>query len=677
MIHLTPSRPGLARRFSLFFILLCSTAILGAQRFDDPKEGRVTDEERAMLSYPPDTSAEAVVLFDRIDLGMIWNSQDGPQVSEQRHRRVKLLKPSSFDRADIVLDYNRDNERIGDFDAFVHLPNGETIKMKKSDIIREQVADDHFRVKVTLPQIEVGAIIEYSYYNVRESITFLPRYVFQEDIPVLWAEYRSLIPEYYQYIGINSTVAKLAVSEANRILVNWGPSVANNPTGRPNGVYAIQSRYVMRDIPAFRAEPYTNNLRDYLPQIRQQLNGVRYHNQGTQQVLQSWEALANRLTNMTDFGIAYRNKLNRNGAWREAEPVVSKGTTAAERTALAYNFVASRVRWNEKTRVFAEQTPDQTLKSGSGSTADMNLLLCALLNEADVTAYPLLYANRDGGTPIELYPLFDQFQSVMVYAMIEGGPVLLDVNGTDRPPGLPRASALNRRGWVVHPSNPQWVDLAAPASRLIVMSDLTLAEDGVATGTIRTRQENYFAQEGRHTIGGMKQPAEAPVLNEIAELMPTATFTDYESDVEDRSNVGQLNGEARATLPLGEAVGEFIYLRPFPLTVVDKQLADNQARKFPVDMNYPWRKQFITSIELPEGYTVDELPEPISVVTPDRQAQVRYSISVGPSGALKATLSVDMLRTYYATEEYEPLRTVFNHILRLQDSPVVLKKAAK
>ena len=162
-------------------LLLCCTNLFSQKDYSKYKFGTVTDEDREMTVAPLDSSAEAYVLFDQLRLEVLQTPEGRPILHEYRHRQVKLLRESAFDRADIEIVYNRDNERVSSIKAVIHLPDGSSEKIPKREIIRERYDDDRDIYKFTFPGVTAGAIIEYAYLKTDEYITVPSRYYFQED----------------------------------------------------------------------------------------------------------------------------------------------------------------------------------------------------------------------------------------------------------------------------------------------------------------------------------------------------------------------------------------------------------------------------------------------------------------------------------------------------------------
>ena len=656
----------------LTFVLPAS---LLAQQGGNVRFGKVSDEELALTSVPGDSTADAYVLHHQHDLLFKYLPERGIVRQETVHRRVKLLQASSFDRADVSLYYHEASTDINNVKAVIYLPNGERVKLGGRDFIRQDVNSDLREVKFTFPRVEPGAIIEYTYMRQTTSLLVPTPFTFQEDIPVRYAEFTSLIPEYFQYISLG-TQGNFTVAETETVLEQFGERSNTNQGSRDTRVRHDRTRYVMEHIPAYEEQPYTNNAQDYLPKVKLQLRSYNFPNEPMQFVLKDWYAMAEELDQESGFGKTYNNALASNDLWKAAESSIMAGKTPKERIDLAYYYVCRNLKWNDSYSYFASDTPDRIFKSGTGNSADLNLSLLALLRRAEVEAYPMLVSLRDRGNHIEVYPIVDQFNHVMVYTEVDGQPYILDANGTARPPGLPRINALNHRGWIARPGGPQWLPLEMPAARQIVMADITLDESGNATAQLQSKLSSYFAFDGRLRSNASDEWADQPIASDIISVFPEAKVTSLESAKDWNPSEPFINKFAMQ-VPAAMQAADYVYLQPILMRFLDAGLDDVENRIYPIDFPHPWQKQFVSRITVPDGFEVDEIPESVRMRSEDGGLEATYSATQVDAHTVSVRLSVTLQQTVYPASAYPALRTMYTKIIEMQEAPIVLKRAKK
>ena len=82
-----------------------------------------------------------------------------------------------------------------------NLENGKIVETKaKSDgFFNEKFSDNLTLVKVALPNVKVGSVVEITYKINSDFLMNFWDWEFQETIPVVWSEYRASIPEFFNY----------------------------------------------------------------------------------------------------------------------------------------------------------------------------------------------------------------------------------------------------------------------------------------------------------------------------------------------------------------------------------------------------------------------------------------------------------------------------------------------
>ncbi|CAH1002029.1 hypothetical protein LEM8419_02944 [Neolewinella maritima] len=655
--------------------LLCTT-FLSAQATDVVEYGRISDADRALLQAPADSAAEAYVLYDHLDLDFAYRDGEGPSTVETTHRRLKLFKPSAYERANITLSFNREYVEYTDVEGIVHLPQGGSILLTSADIVTQKGEGLTMTTKFTFPRLCPGATIEYRYVKRTKSILTPTVYTFQEDIPVRWAEYTATIPAYYDYVSLGAS-GRYHINESKIISREWGPSFTTGPYASRNELDHTRIRWVMTDLDAYDYQPYSNNFIDYLPKARLQLRGVWYPGEGKRSIFSTWEETVDELQDRKDFGRYYRNKINYGRLWSAAEANIAAAADLRGKIEAAYRFVVEHYRWNGYFSILATDAPNKTFENGRGNSADLNIALLSLLNEAGIDAHPLLVSLRNGGAPIEAYPMLQQFDHLMVYTEVDGQTVLLDANDADRPVGLPRVAALNHRGWVAEKGNPRWVNIEVPPAKQTVMVSMDVAADGQTTAHLRSRLESYYAFDARSALNDMTNDREAPLASVIIAQYPDAVVlkTTHEGAAKG-ANSDILSLDVDLQLPAGQAMNDFLYIQPVLLPMLDDQLDDVESRLYPIDFPYPWIQRYVAQINLPEGFVVDELPASLRLKADDGSIAVVYSVDENVAlRAVTVNFAVQLDRTLYTSGEYGGLREMFRRIIDLQQAPIVLKRA--
>lgn len=625
--------------------------------------GRLSDAEVAIDSVAGDPDASAVVLAD-VAVDELTPQRRGIRLERRRHRRVKVLTEAGYSQGEFSLRHS-DDDRVRDVRAqtFVPRPDGtmERVELDRKSVFREEVRDGVEEVRFTMPALAPGAIFEIQYTYETDNFVTLPPWYFQSDQPTLVSEYRASIPGFLSYVTIRQ-----------------GP-IQDYPIGR--GVRyetpTSEVRWTARDLPALRDEPYTTTEEDYTTRIELQLSRISPPGGIPENVLTSWEEVAETLQSHESFGRRLRSSKRRRA---QVEGVTG---TREERARAVYDVVRSGYVANGRGGIFAERDLDDVVETRSGTAPELTLLLASLLREADVPAELALLSTRANGRPVELYPLVNQFDWVVVRAEMEDGRhVLLDPTDRHRPYGVLPVQALNGRAWLAHEDAPQWFDVPATAGTSTTsFVEATLAPGGQLAGTLQLRLEGYDAERARDEMVSAQADAPARAAAEAEAIAQAADADDgvevLSVEVENLDDVGApLSLTSSFLAPAGEAIGDELYLTPFVMMQLDENPFERPTRTFPVDFAFPFTRTYVASIALPEGYEPDGVPEPIRMTTPSRAVSYTRVVGAEPGRLLvRAVLSVD--RSQVSAAEYPALRRLYDEIVAAEAEAVVLVRTGE
>lgn len=623
--------------------------------------GKVDPADLAMTEMPSDTAADAMVLFNKSEI--FFDYSNGAVVINDLHRRVKLFRRSSFDRADVEIYYHTSTERISKLKATIHLPNGESFSLRRPDFIREDYSDEYKVIKFTFPQVTEGAIIEYSYRETDESIAILPEFYFQEEIPVRWAEFKVTVPEYFKYVSLSNAHNHWDSYDKKQV----------NKSFAGNSVIATEERFVKENSPAFKEQPYSNNFDDYLPRISMQLKYVQYPQQLMQPFMSDWPTTVKQLYERDDFGRRFNARSDIRMVLNELEDPLALATTQREKAELAYRLIGSHMNFNGKFRFLAEEKLNTCWEKATGSSAEINMILLAVLKELDIEAHPLLVSLRDMGEHVELYPLISQFDHLMILARLDGKEEVIDLGDIHRPIGLPRFSALNNRGWVADPLNPHWVDVKVPQMTQTVLAEISIVDEEMAEVNISARLAGYYGFTARLMLEDMDEEIEGPLMSKIVNVFPDVEFVNREVSQAD-DIYSPLSMTLETKIPLAQQIDDYFYVSPIVLFALDEGLVDTDERIAPIDMGFPWRERYIAKMDIPEGYLVEELPASQRIRSEDGSIALSFSASE-MNGAISINFTVDMKRSLFSPEEYVVIKELFARAIDLQESMIILKKA--
>ena len=188
--------------WSLRSIILALSALLLAS-CTGPSGWIQTDapgfEDLKKLQPPAnDPDAAAITVIDEGTMEIFGSGEVGFSVFD-RHRVVKIFNPRGHRYANVMIPYGS-SSLVSDITARTITPSGRIVNLRESDVFDVSLYPNFVffsdqRAKIfTLPAIENGSIIEYTYHLKLQNRGLWHAWHFQDDIPVLQSRFTLVKP---------------------------------------------------------------------------------------------------------------------------------------------------------------------------------------------------------------------------------------------------------------------------------------------------------------------------------------------------------------------------------------------------------------------------------------------------------------------------------------------------
>lgn len=645
--------------FSVLFAPLFALSVSAqpaAARF-----GELPPDELSMQVYPADSTAEAVMLYERGDYKIFRSNQYGSELELKVYKRLKILSEAGFGWADVEIPYfsQKDKaDRILELRARITLPSGKFYHFDRSEFFLEKTSERYSVYKASLPAVEVGAIVEFEYTLLSRRMFRLPAWYFQGSIPVRHSEVVIENHSYYSY----ATLLEPGTEMKMHHLSGGGKLYESGDTE----LVAREGHLVMNNAPAIEKESYLTTIDDYRARIRFQLSEI---SNGTvvQKVLTSWEETAQTLKG-EDFGRFYRKSRYFRDLYNALQPHL-KGIKAPRAKAEAiYGFLSRRIAWNRKFRSFPDQSPDDLLAKGSGSSGDIAIALTALLQAEGLEAHPVLTSTRSHGKMTMTYPIIDQFNHLLVLVELEEQALLLDTPGAFQPFGALRRQSLNNKGWVANPDRPVWIDIQPGTDERKIFCNLELEASGQLKGTLLVTHRGVSAPAARALA--KQDQAGKYWSRRLPEGCTVARIKRKDLDKADIHYAEQLEVLNASS---GMVVNGFLYFQPVIFSRYLESAFRLQKRNYPVDFACPIREISSVTIRLPEGWAVEHLPPERRQSLGEKGVVFEYKATVA-NRQLKIETAVEINQLRFEPEQYSQLKALFESVAEQLSSQVVLRK---
>jgi hypothetical protein len=679
---------SLLRYSAALAAVLCSTA---ARAQDEPiKFGKPDPADFTAAPFVGD-SAAAIVLCDYGTTSFQYVSNDFQLVSE-RVTRIKILKKAGYDVATVKVPlYHRDTnmEKISGLRGTTYnLVNGQVVKTKLdgSNTFSEDLTPNVRLRKFTMPDVREGSVIEYAYTVTSDFFFNFQDWTFQREIPVRWSEFRANIPEYFHYKMLQQGYHPLAVrtqaENTTQFLVHTsggytgsGFSTARTP-GSSDAVTArvTSYRWAMKDVPAFRDEPFMTTSEDYVDRINFQLAGEQFPGQGYRNVAGNWNKIDAELLSSENFGAQFSRG---NFLKDQLLPLIAKYPETEARAAAVRQVVMGAVRYDGTNRYSTEGSLRKAYDAHRGTAADVNLLLIAALRDAGLPANPVLLSTRNHGRVNQTMPLLNQFNYVVALVpLADGKELLVDATEPLLPCGVLPQRCLNQTGRLIMKNSAEgrWVNLA-PTHRRVHFQQVALAMDaqGGFTGKVHEEHSGYAGVAARQELTRL---GEKKYLAELTR--PHNGWTVPKFAVAERENVAKpLALDYEFAQPADEnTTAGTLYLSPLREFSSEQNPFRHDDRLFPVDFGSAQDETTMITLTLPAGYELSETPKPAVVELPNGGGRFIYSVTTAVPGVVQLISRLSLRKPMYAAEEYTQLREFYRLMLEKQGEKLVVKKKA-
>lgn len=640
----------------LVCVFLCCPTGVHAQK---KKFGKVENAELTMESYASDTSAAAVILFDYGESKFTFNNEI--KVVFERHIRIKILKKSGYDWANMSVPYyvrNSDKERVINIKGYTfNLVNGEEQKDKldSKSVFEEQQSENWHSKKFSMPNVKVGSVLDITYTIQSDFIYTLREWEFQHSIPTVWSEYQVEIPEYFDYKFLMQ--GYLAVSDANRSQSN-GANMQNN-----------KYYWIMKDVPALKEEKYITTLNDYQSKIEFELEKVKWPGEVPKTMTGNWEEITKDLLAADKFGV----QLNRNNFFKDDLAMLkAKHKEPKQQMEAIYSLIKNKMKWDGKHEIYAKNPIRKVYDTGSGSSAEINLLLTSMLLEAGFDAAPVLVSTRSHGRiRTALSPMLSKFNYVVTHVKIDGKEYLLDATDPLLPAGMLPVRCLNGEGRLIKKDDQRWVALAPEQiySKLF-NAKMTINSEGEIVGTGNESAGGYGGLSLRRTI---LEEGETKFMERVAKDVGDFSIgkpkIDNLNDIDKSLNITydiKANGSGQTN--------DIIYLNPMLGYGEEENPFKLNERVYPVDFATPIDETYICHITIPEGYEVEEAPKSIAVNLPENSGRFMYMVQQ-QGNVIQVMSKVSINKPVFYAPEYAHLKELYDHIVAKHAEQIVIKKS--
>ncbi|UTX48648.1 DUF3857 domain-containing protein [Chryseobacterium sp. MA9] len=550
---------------------------------------------------------------------------------------IPLLTDESLSKFEVRI-YNFSNNKV------------EKILIDKKEQLKENFTKGINIYKLALPNISDGSVIEYSYKVTSNNISN-PVYFLEYNIPVVYQEYNLEYPDAPITYSFNST--------GSIIKPKYHVSTTEDRLGALYNVF----RFGYTDMKSIQKEKYVKDLDRFRGKIKPELKrfSTKYF---TYNEFKDWNSLADRLYNFDDFGSFLKGNV------KDVLPEnIKTYYEPLGRADKIFNFVKENYKWNEKTGIMASQNLRQLIKTKSGNSADINLLLIMLLRDAGIEANPLLISTVDNGILNIISPNVNNLNFVLASVKINNQTYFYDATSFNS-----KVNMLPERDW-----NDFGILLEGKKGTSLSFSNTNISkkemnikasldlENSLVKGIFTQKDSGMYAINSYDEFDINK--------DKYKQVFPLQ----YNIDGKNVEPKLLANGDFETQMTfsdtnLMDVVGDKIVINPIMFLNAEKELFDqSQERKHQIDFISAFNKEKRIELEIPENYKVSSLPKDKKIATDDQEISFLYKVET-LGNKIIITSKIGVASQNYPKEYYAFFKQIWKTISETENQVISLVK---
>ena len=378
-----------------------------------------------MKELPEQPGARAVVL-DRQEM------TDDPHNHRTVYVRLKILTEPGRSLADVELPYSRRAFTIYDVSGRTIHPDGTVIPFtgKPFDKVivrkKDRGSEEHMQVKTfTLPDVQVGSIIEYRYHLSYDDHSFYPPEwevqtdLFQKKLSFKFIPYPGLLRLAHDRVGNGvawTSFLPQGVKPVEHELMHSGMTTSRTASGYID----LQ----MTNVPALIREPF-------MPPPNALRYRVSFYYMVDAKQEEFWKEEGKFWNKDVDSFLGRKN-----GVGEKAAELVAPSDTPEQKARKIYAFIATLDNWSYQPAravqedkalgIKAERGAEDVLRQHGGWHDDLNRLYVAMLRSAGIPAWMMWVPSRDEEFFDSAYLSTRQLVAEIVIAQLNGKEMFLD-----------------------------------------------------------------------------------------------------------------------------------------------------------------------------------------------------------------------------------------------------------
>jgi len=614
----------------------------------------ISPDDLKMTSVPEAPGSPAIYLYRQVD-------RDDGQSSEYNYVRVKVLTEEGRKYADVEIPFFKEIGDIHQIKARTIRPDGTIAgfdgKVYEKTIVKARGVK-YLAKTFTLPDVQVGSIIEY-------------RYMKNWDSAIYFKESEWLLSD-----ELFTKDAKFSLKSVPGYSIRW-----SWPRGLPEGTAQPKDdhgaiRTEAHNIPAFQIE-------DFMPpenELKYRVEFIYTQDNDEKEPEKFWKKAGKKFNDGVEEFAGRRKAME-----QAVAQIVSAGDAPDVKAQKIYakvqqlrnlTYEAEKTEQEEKRAKQKDiNSVEDVWKRGYGDGRQLDWLYLALTRAAGIEAYAVLISTRSNYFFQQRMMNPNQLNDNVVLLKLNGKDVYCDPGTAFTPFGLLPWSETSVTGLKLDKDGGSWVTTSLPGSEVSKIerkADLKLIEDGTLEGKVTVTFTGLEAMYRRVEERNEDEASRRKFLeDQLKEYIPVGIDVELTNKPDWASSSEKLAAEyeikvegwvsgagRRAMLPVGL------------FSATEKHLFDHAQRVHPIYFQFPFQKADDVTIELPLGWQVSSTPK---AVNQDAKALIYTMKADENKGALHLTRGLAVNMILIDAKSYPALRGFFQMVRTEDEQQIVLQ----
>lgn len=652
-------------------------AVLQVKAADFPP---IKPEELKMTSVPEQAGAPAVVLMrEEVD--------DDMNNMQAVHERIKILTDAGREYANVEIPYSRRSFTVGGISGRTTHADGSVKPFEGKPFDKTVIKSGNIKVNVksfTLPDVQVGSIIEYRYdLRYDDRTLFAPEWDIQRNLFQRHAYFKFIPFQNHGNMEVELAHGQVAtgIAWAPFIGVNRSPQIHHNAAAEASSVASAGqvTQWIdlsLDDVPAFVEEPY-------MPPPSMLKWRVYFYYQENLKSEDYWKTQDKFWTKDVE---AFLGKDKGIGA--AVGQLVQPSDTPEQKVKKIYGYVAKLENQdyvperskneNKVLQLKVNKGSEDVLENRSGTHDELNRLFVSMVRSAGLPASMIWVPDRSHEVFQKQYLSTRQFDAEIAIVQLDGKDLFLDPGSKFCPFGTVdwRYSAVV--GLKLSTKGAEFGQTPTPGYKESVttrMADLSLSPDGTAHGKIVLVRKGTSAMASRQEGGKTDSDGRKKMLeDELRSMLPGNSEVTLTNAPDWDNAEAPLAAEFKVSFPFAVLSGKRILLQQHLFQIDSKNRFPSATRVNAVYFLYPWQEADEVHITVPPGMEVESL-------APDDMAKTPYAVyqtkqKQESPGRLFSRRDLIMSEAVVLPAQYSEIKNFFDKVKTGDDQPALIKVGA-